>query len=145
MYEEHRKLSDIYDLIASKKHPIKKIKSAYNETLKFQSLKKDVIHDYANLLDIALSDLELYSDQKGTGIKVYTPNQLITRLPILIAQLNVGNNFIDLINEIRQTLYVLYRNNVITKHVYNRLIEYCTSLIKDTTLCVIYANPFNLA
>ena len=86
------------------------------------------------MLDIALSDLELYSDQKGTGIKVYTPNQLITRLPILIAQLNVGNNFIDLINEIRQTLFVLYRNNVITKHVYNRLIEYCTSLIKDITL-----------
>ena len=86
------------------------------------------------MLDIALSDLELYSDQKGTGIKVYTPNQLITRLPILIAQLNVGNNSIDLINEIRQTLYILYRNNVITKHVYNRLIEYCTSLIKDITL-----------
>ena len=63
-----------------------------------------------------------------------SPNQLITRLPTLIAQLNVGNNSIDLINEIRQTLYVLHRNNVITKHVYNRLIEYCTSLIKDITL-----------
>ena len=113
---------------------VKKIKSAYNETLKFHSLKTDVIHDYANSLDIPLSDLELDSDRKGTGIKVYTPNQLITRLPILIAQLNVGNNSIDLINEIRQTLYVLYRNNVITKHVYNRLIEYCTSLIKDITL-----------
>ena len=85
-------------------------------------------------IHIPLSYLELDSDQKGTGIKLYTPNQLITRLPILIAQLNVGNNFIDLINEIRQTLYVLYRNNVITKHVYNRLIEYCTSLIKDITL-----------
>ena len=61
-------------------------------------------------------------------------NKSITRLPTLIAQLNVGNNSIDLINEIRQTLYVLYRNNVITKHVYNGLIEYCTSLIKDITL-----------
>ena len=134
VYEEHSKLSDIYDLIANKKDPSKKIKSAYNETLKFHSLKKDPIRDYANLLDITLSDLELDSDKKGTGIKVYTPNQLITRLSILIAQLNVGNNSIDLINETRQTLYVLYRNNVITKHVYNRLIEYCTSSIKDVTL-----------
>ena len=31
----------------------------------------------SNLLDIALSDLELDSDQKGTDIKVYTPNQLL--------------------------------------------------------------------
>ena len=127
-------MKNILWLIARKKDPSKKIKSAYNETLKFHSLKKDVIRDYANSLDIPLSDLELDSDQKGTGIKVYTRNQLITRLPILIAQLNVGNNSIDLINEIRQTLYVLYRNNVITKHVYNHLIEYCTSLIKDMTL-----------
>ena len=127
-------LSDIYDLIASKKDSRKKIKSAYNETLKFHSLKKYVIRDYANSLDIPLSDLELDSDQKGTWIKVYKPNQLITRLPKLIAQLNVGNDSIDLINQIRQTLYVLYRNNVITNYVYNRLIEYCTSLIKDITL-----------
>ena len=31
-------------------------------------------------------------EQKGQGLKIMTPSQLITRLPILLAQLKAGNN-----------------------------------------------------
>ena len=43
------------------------------------------------------------------GLKILTPNQMLSRLPISLAQLNTGNNSIKLKNEIRQLLYSLYR------------------------------------
>ena len=45
--------------------------------------------------------------QQGQGLK--TPNQMLSRLPISLAQLKAGNNSEKLKNEIRQLLYSLYR------------------------------------
>ena len=52
---------------------------------------------------------------EGTGLKILTPNKLLTRLPILLAQAKAGNNSYKLKNEIRQILYLLYQHNKITK------------------------------
>ena len=52
---------------------------------------------------------------EGTGLKILTPNKLLTRLPILLAQAKAGNNSYKLRNEIRQILYLLYQHNKITK------------------------------
>ena len=38
--------------------------------------------------------------QKGQRLKILTPQQMITRLPILLAQLKAGNNSQKLKNEI---------------------------------------------
>ena len=46
--------------------------------------------------------------QEGRGIKTLTPNQMLSRLPISLAQLKAGNNSEKLKNEIRQLLYCLY-------------------------------------
>ena len=46
---------------------------------------------------------------------------MLNRLPILLAQIQAGNNSIKLKNEIRQILYSLYRSKVLTKTVYNNL------------------------
>ena len=48
--------------------------------------------------------------QKGEGIKKLTPNQMLSRLPIALAQLQAGNDSDKLKNEIRQLLYSLYRS-----------------------------------
>ena len=48
-------------------------------------------------------------DQQGQGLKILTPNQMLSRLPISLAQLKAGNNSEKLKNEIRQLLYSLYR------------------------------------
>ena len=48
--------------------------------------------------------------QEGQGIKILTPNQMLSRLPITLAQLKAGNNSEKLKNEIRQLLYSLYRS-----------------------------------
>ena len=48
-------------------------------------------------------------NQEGQGLKILTPQQMLSRLPISLAQLKAGNNSEKLKNEIRQLLYLLYR------------------------------------
>ena len=48
-------------------------------------------------------------NQQGQGLKILTPNQMLSRLPITLDQLNAGNNSEKLRNEIRQLLYSLCR------------------------------------
>ena len=48
--------------------------------------------------------------QGGSGLKILTPNQMLSRLPISLAQLKAGNNSEKLKNEIMQVLYSLYRS-----------------------------------
>ena len=57
--------------------------------------------------------------KEGIELKLLTPN----KLPILLAQINAGNNSNSLKNEIRQIVYLLYQNNKITKNIYNNLIK----------------------
>ena len=64
------------------------------------------------------------NQQKGQGIKILTPNQMLNRLPIALAQLQAGNNSNKLKNEIRQLLYSIYRSKNMTKQVYNNLKNY---------------------
>ena len=47
-------------------------------------------------------------NQEGQGLKILTPNQVLTRLPISLAQLNAGNNSEKLKAETRQLLFSLY-------------------------------------
>ena len=61
-------------------------------------------------------------EQEGQGLKILTPNQMLNRLPIALAQLQAGNNCNKFKNEIRQLLYSLYRSKNITEQIYKRLI-----------------------
>ena len=62
--------------------------------------------------------------QKGQDLKVLTPSQIFSRLPISLAQLKAGNNPEKLKNEIRQILYSLYRSKNLSKQVYHNLIKH---------------------
>ena len=45
---------------------------------------------------------ESQESQEGEGLKILTPNQMLKRLPIALAQVKVDNNSESLLNEIRQ-------------------------------------------
>ena len=62
--------------------------------------------------------------QSEQGLKILTPNQMLSRLPITLAQLQSRNNSDKLKNEIRQLLYSLYHSKNMTKQVYNNLVNY---------------------
>ena len=53
----------------------------------------------------------------GSGLKILTNKQTLNRLPILLAQIQAGNNSTKLKNEARQILYSLYSSKVLTKTV----------------------------
>ena len=61
-------------------------------------------------------DKEIQKEKEGSGLKILTPNQMLSRLPISLAQLKVGNNSEKLKNKIRQLLYSLYRSKKLTKN-----------------------------
>ena len=60
---------------------------------------------------------------KGAGLKILTNKQMLKRLPILLVQIQAGNNSNKLKNEARQILYSLHRSKLLTKIVYNNLIK----------------------
>ena len=62
-------------------------------------------------------------NQEGSGLKDLTPSQMLSRLPISLAQLRAGNNSEKLKNEIRQIFDSLYRSKELTKNVYKSLID----------------------
>ena len=62
-------------------------------------------------------------NQEGKGLKLLTLEQMLSRLPITLAQLKAGNTSRKLINEIRQLLHFLYRSKKLTKAIHNHLIN----------------------
>ena len=62
-------------------------------------------------------------NQRGKGLKILTPDQMLSRLPISLAQLKAGNNSQKLKNEIRQLLYSSYRTKKLTKQLYKSLVN----------------------
>ena len=88
--------------------------NAREEAIKF-------IEDYVSkILDAKRLARE---DQGGKGLKILTPNQVLKRLPIALAQVKAGNNSENLLNKIRRIVYSLYRSKEITKKVYNNIIN----------------------
>ena len=78
------------------------------------------IEDYGSMI---LEAKILAREQEGTGLKIFTPNQMLKRLPITLAQVTASNNSESLLNEIRQIVFSLYRSKEITKKVYNNIIN----------------------
>ena len=51
----------------------------------------------------------------GKGLKILTPKQMLQRLPMALAQVKAGNISGNLLNEICQIIYSLFRAKEITK------------------------------
>ena len=84
----------------------------------------DKIKKMNEIMDLA--ELVLYfnnEDQEGSGLRILTPSQMVSRLPISLAQLKAKNNSKNLKSEIRQLLYSLYRSKKLTKKIYSNLIN----------------------
>ena len=78
--------------------------------------RKCMIKENEKLINIVERSLYFNQlDQSGQGLIILTPNQMISRLPIFLAQLKAGNNSEKLKSEIMQLLYSLYRSKKLTK------------------------------
>ena len=81
--------------------------NARNSAIKF-------IQDYGSMI-LEVKRLAKEEEEKGKGLKILTPNQMLKRLPIALAQIKAGNNSESLLNEIRQIVCSLHRSKEITK------------------------------
>ena len=90
-----------------------------NENLKYLEEQEKDCKKFSDENDFSGSGLNI----KGKGLKILTNKQMLNRLPILLAQIQVGNNSKSLKNELRQIIYSLYRSKVLTETVYNNLIK----------------------
>ena len=62
---------------------------------------------------LEILELILYFDQQnqaGQELNILTPDQMLHRLPITLAQLKAGNNSQKRKSEIRQILHFLYKS-----------------------------------
>ena len=90
---------------------------------------KDLKHEWRRkkiekpneIVNVVENILEFNRQQQGQGLKILTPNQMLSRLPITLARLKAGNTSEKLKNEIRQLLYSLCRSKRLIKQLYKSL------------------------
>ena len=70
------------------------------------------VKNLKDIVDLYDSKSDNVTSEKGKGLKILTNQQMLNRLPILLAQIQAGNNSIK-----------LYRSKALTKTVYNNLIK----------------------
>ena len=107
------------------------VESINKKLTKLKNIVKNVpkdevskVEENKKIIVIVERILELNSKkQLGIGLKILTPDQMLSRLPITLAQLKAGNNSEKLKNEIRQLLYSLYRSKKLTKQLHKSLID----------------------
>ena len=75
------------------------------------------------IVDIVGIILEFNGKQKGQGLKKLTPNQVLSRLPISLAQLKAGYHSEKIKNETRKLLYFFVQIKKTYKNIYKSLIE----------------------
>ena len=116
------------DLISAEQNKNEKLVNNINNGL--IDLRSDInrkeIPENENLekvVDIVEKILYFNKQQKGKGIKILTPKQMLQRLPIALAQVKAGNTSENLLYEISQILYSLYREKEVTKKVYNSIMN----------------------
>ena len=62
-------------------------------------------------------------NQEKQGLKILTPNQMLSILPIALARWKAGNNSKKPKNGTRQLLHSFYRSKKLTKSMYKHLLS----------------------
>ena len=130
-YFQFQSLSDMQKKLSKTQNPEKNKKLVQeikdratdlnNKTTKMSKNENEKANE---ILDIVSQIIDFNKQNKeGTGVKILTPQQMLSRLPISLAQLEAGNNSEKLKNEIRQLLHSLYRSKKLSKTIYNNLIN----------------------
>ena len=95
----------------SKYHPTNLILHIYNYIEWFKESDKES----ADIPSIPPLEGDQEDVKERKEINILTPNKLLTRLPVLLAQTKAGNNSYKLENKFRQILYLLYQHNEMFK------------------------------
>ena len=103
----------VKDLISAKQNKNKKLVNNINNgsiDLRNNINRKEVPENGnpEKIDNIVEKILDFNKQRKGKGIKILTPEQMLKRLPIALAQVKAGNTSENLLNETRQVMYSFY-------------------------------------
>ena len=108
--------------VYSIKKVLTKVSNTVNNVSKDKTFK---IKQNEKIIDVVDRILELNNEnQLAKGLKILTPSQILSRLPISLAQLKAGNNSEKLKNETRQVLYSLYISTKVCSTLFKKWKEF---------------------
>ena len=110
------------ELVEKNKNRWSNLKDKIKEMSK-EEIKNEKPNEMSGIISENLNLNGQVQKQRGLGLKILTPDQMLSRLPTILGQLNAGNNSEKLKNEIRQLLHSLYRSKKLTKQICKSLIE----------------------
>ena len=87
-----------------------------------EEIKNEKPDDILGIINEVLDFNKEIQNWKCSGLEILTPNQMLSRLPITLAQLKAENNSEKLKNKVRQLLCSFYRSKKLTKQLYKSLI-----------------------
>ena len=90
------------------------------ENVKLLYKSRQVVFKFLNKYSLIASESK-HKAKYGEGLKILSPKQMLQRLPIDLAQAKAGNKSENLLKEIRQIIFSLYREKEIIKKVYNNI------------------------
>ena len=123
------KNKDLVTMINNKRYTLNDVNKLINKKDEQKIGKNNAIKEYDDLVNKAKQIAELWSTKnrpkmleifnylaeifnkptkEGHELKILTPDQMLSRLAITLAQLKAANNSEKLKNEIRKLLYYLY-------------------------------------
>ena len=136
MFKTHFSFSGPIDLVKKlfettdkKKNNEQEIKNSWSnikdeiKRMSKEEIKNEKPDDILGIINKIFDFNKEIQKQRVSGLKILTPKQMLSRLPISLVQLKAGNNSEKLKNEIRQILYSLYRSKKLTKQLYKSLVD----------------------
>ena len=87
------------------------------EEMSKQEIKNKKTNETTGIVSEILDFNKEIQKQRGSELKIQTPEQMLSRLPISLAQLKAGNKSEKLKNEI------MYRSKKLTKNIYKSLVD----------------------
>ena len=106
---ETKKKNNNYKLVSVIKSGLSDLKDEIKEMSK-EEIENKKPDEILKIVEEVLNFNTKIKKQQGFGLKILTPDQMLSRLSITLAQLKAGNNSEKLKNEISQLLYSLYRS-----------------------------------
>ena len=88
-------------------------------------LRRKEIEKPSEIVNVVKEILEFNKqDQQRQALKILTPDQMLSILPISLAQLKAGNNSQKTKSEIKQLFCSLYSSKKLTKQLYKSLVDF---------------------
>ena len=116
------------DLIRSKQFKIEQLVNNINDeliNLRNIMIRKEIPENENpnKIIDIVEKIHDFQRQPKGKVIKISTTKQIRQRISIALAEVKAGNTSEKLLNEVRQTIFSLHREEQVTKKVYNNIMN----------------------